>query len=238
MLSRRSNISFSPNGKQAIVFFDFDNTITDSDILDDIIERFSVDQNWIRFEEDWSSGRIGSKECLEGQLKSIRVTKQVLSNYLSTIKLDPSFGKLLTLLKKNETEFVIVSDSFSFIIKEILRHNGIRGIQIYANEIKFRGDRLIPSFPYLSKDCTRCAHCKKKHILEHKDKKTIYVGDGLSDICPAQESDVVFAKGNLLDHLQKIRKPCIEFKNLGDVCKHFEISNRRKLKVKKVLTAV
>ncbi len=238
MFSQRPDMSFSPNGKQAIVFFDFDNTITHFDILDDIIERFSINRDWVRFEDDWSNGRIGSKECLEGQLKSVRVTKQTLSEYLSTIELDPSFGKLLSLFKKNGIEFVIVSDSFSFIIKEILRHNGIRGVKVYANNVKFRGDELIPSFPYASKDCTRCAHCKKKHVLEHKDKKTIYIGDGLSDICPAQESDMVFAKENLLDHLRKTQTPCVAFRNLGDVYRYFGTLDGTKPKVKKVLAAV
>lgn len=238
MLSRRSDMSFSANGKQTIVFFDFDNTITFFDILDDIIERFSINRDWVRFEEDWSNGKIGSKECLEGQLKSVKVTKRTLSEYLLTIELDPFFDKLLNLLKKSGIDFVIVSDSFSFLIKEILRHNGMKGIKIYANEIKFHGDELIPSFPYFSKDCARCAHCKKKHILEHKDKKTIYVGDGLSDVCPAQESDVVFAKGNLLDHLRKTQTPCVAFKNLGDVYRYFETLNETKPKIKKALAAV
>jgi len=237
-LSQQSNMSFSTNGKQSIVFFDFDNTITSFDILDDIIERFSTNKKWTKFEEDWANGKIGSKECLEGQLKSVRVARGALSEYLSTIELDPSFKKLITLFKKKKIQFVIVSDSFSFIIKEILHHNGIRGIKVYANELKFHKNELIPSFPYTSKDCLKCAHCKKKHILENKGKKTIYIGDGLSDVCPAQEADLVFAKESLLNHLRKIQKPCTEFKNLGDVYTYFETLNGTELKVKKILAAV
>ena len=132
-----------------------------------------------------------------------------------------------------------MSDSFSFLIKEILRHNGIKGVKIYANEIKFlKNEELIPSFPYVSQDCPRCAHCKKKHILENRDKKTIYVGDGLSDVCPAQEADLVFAKETLLDHLRKMKRPCIEFESLGDVYAHLETWDGIKPKVKKILAAV
>ena len=222
-----------------IVFCDFDNTITSFDVLDVIIERFSINKNWIEFENAWQAGKIGSKECLEGQLQSVRVTKQALSQYLSTIEVDPCFSKLLISLKEKGIESVIVSDSFNFIIKEILRHNSVEKIRVYANVLRFHKDKLIPSFPYASKDCTKCAHCKKKHILENKDKRTIYVGDGLSDVCPAQEADLVFAKGSLLKHLQKIRKPCREFWNLADVRAYFETSKKiTKPKVKKVLAAV
>ena len=61
------------------VFFDFDNTITTSDILDDILQRFSVDGDWRVLERDWLAGKIGSKACLAGQLQSVRVTREDLA---------------------------------------------------------------------------------------------------------------------------------------------------------------
>lgn len=212
----------SVNGKGAVVFFDFDNTITPFDVLDEIIQRFSIDENWKELERAWEVGKMGSKECLEGQLRSVRVTRSALSRFLSTVPVDPSFSKLLNLLQKKGIESMIVSDSFSFIIQEILRHNGIRKREVYANRIRFNKDRLIPSFPYWNGGCARCAHCKKKHVLENSDKTTIYIGDGLSDVCPAECSNLVFAKGNLLDYLSRRKKPCLDFKDLGDVCEFFE----------------
>ena len=35
------------------VYFDFDNTITKFDVLDAIIEQFSIDREWVAYEEDW-----------------------------------------------------------------------------------------------------------------------------------------------------------------------------------------
>ena len=205
------------NKKEPIVFFDFDNTITAFDVLDRIIERFSVNNDWMAFEEAWKAGKIGSKECLEGQLKSAHVTRPVLSQYLSTVEIDPFFPKILHLLKKKGIKSMIVSDSFSFFITEILRHNRIHGQKVYANKISFNRDKLIPSFPFASEDCSRCAHCKKIHIFERAEKMTIYVGDGLSDICPAEHADLVFAKEALLKYFRASRRPCIEFKDLEDV---------------------
>ena len=40
------------------VFFDFDHTITISDILDDIIRRFSINKNWMDLEKSWLEGQI------------------------------------------------------------------------------------------------------------------------------------------------------------------------------------
>ncbi len=225
----------SKRKRRSIVFFDFDNTITSFDVLDDIIERFSINQDWIVFEKAWTEGKIGSKECLQNQLKSVRVSKKVLAAYLSGIKVDPYFVKLISLFKEKRLEYVIVSDSFSWVIKEILRHHGIVNIRVFSNRVKFQGDRLIPFFPYESAECRKCAHCKKRHVLQSKAKRTFYIGDGLSDICPAQEADVVFAKGQLLKHFQEMRQPCLDFKNLGDIYNYFQTAVFGESRAKKAL---
>ncbi len=79
LLNRRSVLS------NCQVFFDFDNTITDFDVLDGIIEQFSVNRDWVAYEEAWKKGKIGSRQCLEGQLRSIRVERAQLHDYLKTV---------------------------------------------------------------------------------------------------------------------------------------------------------
>jgi 2,3-diketo-5-methylthio-1-phosphopentane phosphatase len=201
------------------VFFDFDNTITPFDVIDDIVERFSKDDSWRRFEEDWKLGKIGSKECLQGQLKGVRVNKENFIHYLSTIKIDTYFPKILELLKEEGASVAIVSDSFSFIINYILKNNGIEGMKIYSNDVVFDKDRLVLKFPHLNGKCPKCANCKKSHLLNYsiKQKMSIYIGDGLSDVCPAKEADMIFAKGSLKQHLTKQRVQCIPFDDLGVV---------------------
>ena len=81
------------------VYFDFDNTITRFDVLDAVIEQFSIDREWVAYEEAWRAGDIGSKECLEGQLRSIRCTRESLAEYLATVTLDAHFKRLFALLQ-------------------------------------------------------------------------------------------------------------------------------------------
>lgn len=213
MYKRRNALS------DCAVFFDFDNTLTSSDVLDDIVESFAVDKKWVDFENAWKKGEIGSKECLSLQLKSVRIEKKGLEDYLSRIKIDPYFKKIITLLKKRRVMPVIVSDSFSFFLEYILKNNGIKGLKIYSNKIRFSKDRLIPSFPHTHRSCTICGNCKKKHLSKNgaKDKVIIYIGDGLSDLCPAKGADIVFAKGNLKRYLTKEGKSFFSFNSLKDV---------------------
>lgn len=206
-----------------MVFFDFDNTLTLFDVLDDVIKRFAVDQEWVAFEEAWKAGEIGSHECLKGQLRSVRVTKKKLLRYLSRIKIDPHFRDFFSLLKREGIRPVILSDSFQSIIEVILKNNGIKGLKVYANRLRFNHDRLIPFFPYRNNRCGLCGHCKKKNLLKKsiRDKMIIYIGDGLSDICPAEHADLVFAKWNLLKHFRKKKRLCVAFNTIEDIHNYF-----------------
>lgn len=208
------------NLSNCAVFFDFDNTITTVDVLDEVIRRYSINGNWIQYENLWKDGKIGSKECTEEQMKGIRVDKETLDRYLYTVKLDPSFEKLLALLRRYNINPAILSDSFTYFIHTILKNHNIRNIPVYANTIRWEGQRLIPSFPYRNSKCQRgCAHCKGAHLVKPSmaNKATIYIGDGLSDVCAAMGADIVFAKEKLVEHLQKEKKACLEFIHLKDV---------------------
>lgn len=206
-----------------LVFFDFDNTITPFDVLDDIIEKFSVNKDWVSYEQAWKKGEIGSRVCLQKQMRSVRITRKELLRYLSNIKIDPHFRELFDMLGREGIKPVILSDNFASIVNFILVNNGIKGAKVYANALKFSKNRLIPSFPYINRHCLRCAHCKKKNLLkkEVQDKIIMYIGDGMSDVCPAQYAHIVFAKGNLLEYFRKKRQLCVAFNNLEDIYAYF-----------------
>jgi len=206
------------------VFFDFDNTITTGDVVDDIVLRFSKDDRWRKLESDWEKGKIGSRACLKGQISGVRVAKGVLDKYLSGIKLDPSFKKLFCLLSKHKIKTFVLSDNFEYILGRVLKNHKICGLSVRANKIKFAESRLFPYFPFGDKSCSLCGHCKKKNFLGSIQKKTlsIYIGDGLSDVCAAKYANFVFAKGTLLRYFRKHQLECIPYNNLGDVYKYFK----------------
>ena len=205
------------------VYFDFDNTITDFDVLDEIIRKFSVDESWKDAEAAWESGEIGSRECLERQFSRVRVSEAVLNEYLRTIRIDPAFGPIVELLGGAGIKPVILSDSFTSFINAILENNGVPDIEVFANEIRIEGTEPVLGFPYHQSICSTAGNCKTSHLLKrHRAPGTrkVYVGDGRSDICPAQFCEVLFAKGTLFEHYSTIRKDCIRFENLGTVHAH------------------
>ncbi|MCX5695463.1 MAG: MtnX-like HAD-IB family phosphatase [Candidatus Omnitrophica bacterium] len=207
------------NPEKCIVFFDFDNTIATCDVFDNMLPRFSQDDLWVKLEKDWQKGRIGSHACLAGQINGISISKQALDKYLSGIKLDPYFKKIVKLLAVHKITVAVLSDNFDYILKRILGFNSIKNLKVYSNKLKFVKDKLIPFFPFRSKKCQVCAHCKTKNLLANvsQDSIIIYVGDGRSDICPSQYADLVFAKDALLKYFQDKKLTCFAYKSLKDV---------------------
>ena len=209
--------------KKYTAFFDFDNTITPFDVLDDILERFSKNSEWVDLEEKWEDGLIGSRECLEGQIKGIRIDKRTLDNYLSGIKVDDYFKKIKALFAARGIELVILSDNFDYILNRILTKNGLDNLKIYSNKLKFTKEGLRPVFPFVNKDCLKCAHCKKSSLTSNinNGELKVYVGDGLSDVCSSKCADLVFAKEALLEHYRDNKLSCIPYKSLKDVYEYF-----------------
>lgn len=201
------------------LFLDFDNTITLFDTLDDIIARYSEGEAWKELERRWVSGEIGSRECLDGQIRGLRITRRELLSYVRTVRLDPGFRKILRLCDERKIEKFILSDNFEFILKGVLKAKGITGLQVYCNALSIKDDRVTPHFPFLNAACHKCAHCKKGNLIARAGAHavTVYVGDGLSDICPAEEADIVFAKGSLARHFMKKKLEFIPFTKLDDV---------------------
>ncbi|MCX5678647.1 MAG: MtnX-like HAD-IB family phosphatase [Candidatus Omnitrophica bacterium] len=210
--------------KNCVVFFDFDNTITEIDVLDDMLERFSRDDKWMQLEEEWRLGKIGSRECLDGQMRGIRLARERLDKYLTTIKIDPFFKKILKLCGSKKIKTVILSDNFEYILKGILKNNDIEGLDVYCNSLKMLEDVMIPSFPHSDKKCGGCAHCKSKNMLANVKAgfTSIYIGDGLSDLCPSRKAKLVFAKSSLKEHLKAEKVPHVPFDDMKDVYEYLK----------------
>ncbi len=199
------------------LFFDFDNTITVGDVLDEVIARYSATDEWRDWETEWQAGRMSTMECLRRQVDNVRVSRNDLLFFVSGALIDPEFTNIVRWAASNGIELAIVSDSFSMLIREILHRRGLPELPVYANELAFSNDRPEARFPFRDPDCARCAHCKAQHLRRSVGRTRIYVGDGLSDVCPALIADVVFAKDSLARELKQRGVPFRPFRALGDV---------------------
>ncbi len=206
-----------------VLFFDFDNTLMEGDILDELIEKYSPNEAWRDWENAWAEGHLPARDCLRLQVENMRVSRQTLFEHLSRVRIDPVFAEIVEWAKPRRVGVNIVSDSFLPLILHILDSNGIGGIPVFANALRFSAnDRLVPSFPYYDPAFDRSANAKARHLAPYRGSRVIFAGDGHSDLDAALAADVVFAKSTLAKELDTLGVAFYPFDTLEPVLAFLE----------------
>ncbi len=211
--------------KKLIIFSDFDGTFTAKDIGNRIFTHFSNGRN-IPLVDDWKKGLITSRECLLKEAELVSVSPTEFYSFLEGFELSPGAIELYALAQKKNVPFIILSDGLDLYIEHILRKYNLP-IPSFSNRGYLENGGLRFEFPYDNNGCERCGSCKgeriKEFILKHNIERTqsqiLYVGDGLSDICALPESDIIFARGDLLNYCHINGFSAIEYQNFFDILK-------------------
>lgn len=207
--------------KQFKIFVDFDGTITLKDVGEHLFLNFGDET-----EVNNILQRIKSSEInfIQGWKELFNVIKNVpfdkIENFVSIIEIDETFHNLVSFSKQNNFDIYVLSDGFEFYLKQILKKENLDEIKFYCNKtIINENGYLTPVFPYRDEECTKCANCKRNHIIENSsdDDFTVYIGNGISDQCPAQYCDFIFAKDSLLKFCEKERISFFPYHNFDDV---------------------
>lgn len=181
---------------------DFDGTITRTDVIDSILQRFA-DPSWEAIENEWLQGDIGSRECLSRQLSLVKATPSELLTFFDTIDIDPDFPDFVDHVIGLGASLEVVSDGIEQGIARILARNYVSLLPILANRLRQLGhDSWRIDFPYSSDACRAASgNCKCKSTP--KSKRVLVIGDGQSDMCVASTADFVFAKDRLAEHCER-----------------------------------
>ncbi|HVY54250.1 MAG TPA: MtnX-like HAD-IB family phosphatase [Thermodesulfobacteriota bacterium] len=208
-------------GRGEVIFCDFDGTVTLEDVVDKLLELYA-DPRWKHIETLWRQGRIGSEECLGLQLKCIGpIEERELFRFAFGIGIDPGFKDFIRTAKRSGTGIYIVSDGFDMFIKYILLKSGISAVPVFANGLRVRHSRPVPSFPFRSDECRmRSGMCKCSIIAGLRGSNAVtYIGDGESDVCAVSRADTVFAKGRLSSYCLQKGIPFTGFSCFADIKK-------------------
>jgi 2-hydroxy-3-keto-5-methylthiopentenyl-1-phosphate phosphatase len=209
-----------------VVFLDFDGTISSVDVVDAILDQYA-DEAWLRIEQEWKAGRIGSRACLAGQLALVRASQPEIDALLSSIQIDRGFLPLLDACAAAGVRSHIVSDGFDYCIGRILRQvppsyeTLLSGVSVHASHLELEPpDRWRTAFRHMAHECVHgCATCKPAvmEALNAAGAPSIFVGDGLSDRYAAAVADVVFAKDKLAAHCAEQGIAFHRYDTLADV---------------------
>ena len=210
---------FSP-----VVFCDFDGTITQLDVTDQILAQLAH-PSWREIEREWMLGLIGSRECLERQIALVDASAEELHTVIDAVAIDAEFTAFCKFARKKRLPLYILSDGFDYVVRRVLKGAGVdrhfrSGSNLFASALRVEGRRLAPSFPHSPQPCAHgCATCKAALIrrLREGRQPVIFVGDGMSDRFAVEVADVVFAKRHLLAHCRESGIACHPFETFKDV---------------------
>ena len=183
----------------AKVLLDFDGTVTVKDTVDAILECFAAPA-WREIEEEWKRGEIGSRECLAKQTALIRASPEEIDALIDGIEIDPGFDEFVAACKRLNIGVTIVSDGYRRSIERVLQRAG-HALPSRSGVLTYEGRRRWKlESPVSRADCSSDSNTCKCMVANEAGVPKILVGDGRSDFCVANEADLVFAKGALLDH--------------------------------------
>ncbi|CAI8949165.1 MtnX-like HAD-IB family phosphatase [Pseudomonas sp. IT-P176] len=181
---------------------DFDGTITRTDVIDSILQRFA-DPGWKAIENAWVAGDIGSRECLSRQLSLVKATPNELLDLFDTIEIDPDFPDFVDHVIGLGASFEVVSDGIEQAIARILARHYASLLPILANRLRqIDCSQWRIDFPHASDACRAAAgNCKCRSTATAR--RVLVIGDGQSDMCVAATADFVFAKDRLAEHCKR-----------------------------------
>ncbi|QWF17531.1 MtnX-like HAD-IB family phosphatase [Lysobacter capsici] len=190
------------------ILCDFDGTIALDDVTDTLLERFAR-PGWELIEAAWKAGRIGSRECMSGQIALIDADRDEVDAVLDGLRIDPGFHDFVRASQRAGIGMSVVSDGLDYAIHRILGRHGLDGLPVIANRLLQTAPREWRiEFPHAGTQCRsgtcKCS-CARRETAARK--RVLLIGDGQSDFCVATEADFVFAKGKLIEHCRQNHIP-------------------------------
>lgn len=192
------------------ILCDFDGTIALDDTTDTLLERFGR-PGWEKLEDDWRAGRIGSHDCMAGQVALLDMSRPELDCHLGERAIDPAFAAFVKVVHGQGLHLEVLSDGLDYAIRTILARDGLDWLPVTSNRLEPAGERSWRlAFPNASTTCrvaSGTCKCARAQISQGARKRVLLIGDGASDFCVAEAADFVFAKGKLIAHCAENKIP-------------------------------
>jgi 2,3-diketo-5-methylthio-1-phosphopentane phosphatase len=217
------------------VFCDFDGTIANKDLGDELFKElgeFEPHHTYL-MNHDINIRQYWKIVC--STLK-FGTTSEIIAEWSEKFDIDPYFKLFAEYCKISNIHLSIVSDGFAQYINPVMNKLDLDYLPVYCNDMIF-SDVITPVFSGASESCScLCASCKRNVVINNvpEDGIIVFIGDGYSDFCAAEHSDIIFAKKSLAAYCNTNKIPHYPFKNFFDVKRIFEnqilIQNKLKLR--------
>ena len=207
-----------PNKGPAVIC-DFDDTTVLENVAELLLREFGG-EGWQEYQRQNIRHRMTLKEYQERAFQTVKVGRETMKDFVKErATLRPHFKALFEHCRKNNIPLAIATMGLDFYVEALLEREGMESVECYAADTEFTDEGIRYEYPYASKDCWQPGNCKCA-VLERYRKKghsvILFAGDGKTDICPADRSDLVFARRYLEEHREEKGLP---YEKLNDFSK-------------------
>lgn len=201
------------------IVVDFDGTVTEQDLLDAIAQRFGDPDVYREVDEALDRNGITLHEVLRREFAPVTAPMdEVVGWVLENTSVRPGFRELVERARERGWRFVVVSSGFRTLIEPVLEREGVGEVDLVSNE----ADADPSGWRLRFFDETRCLTCgepcKRSTVRSlAPGGEVVYVGDGYSDRCAAEDADRVFARRGLEAYLRGRGVAFTHFDDFHDV---------------------
>ena len=199
-------------GKGPAVVCDFDDTTVLENVAEMLLKEFGG-EGWKEYQRLNVRHKMTLKEYQERAFQTVKVGREAMKDHVKeNATLRPHFKALYEYCVENGIPLAIATMGLDFYVEALLEREGMESVECYAADTEFTEEGIRYEYPYASEECWQPGTCKCA-VLERYRKMghsvILFAGDGKTDICPADRSDVVFARRYLEEHREEKGLPFV-----------------------------
>jgi 2-hydroxy-3-keto-5-methylthiopentenyl-1-phosphate phosphatase len=180
------------------IVIDFDGTITQDDLLDEIARLFGDPAVYQEVEDGLDAGTMPLREVITREFEPVTAPlEEVAAWVLDRVRIRPGFADFVRAAQAGGWGVHVVSSGFEELIAPVLEREGV-DVELHANRVDARPEGWIVDWRYPD-GCGECQESCKRSLLP--SGYVVYIGDGYSDRCAALASDRVYATRGLARYL-------------------------------------
>ncbi len=208
--------------KRLAVLLDFDGTLTQKDLGEQLLEAFS-DSQWRGEAAEWRAGRVSFKVMNEREFAYLPADKrQEMERYAAEhARLRDGALELVGYCEEKDIPVEIVSGGLDFYIRAVLTKFGLAHLPVLClKQADFtQGNGVVVSYSDGVVVCETTGACKCSRLWSYQERgyRVLFVGDGSSDRCIAAKADILYARGSLAEFCRDQGVPFTEYKSLNEV---------------------
>ncbi len=195
------------SGPRLLALLDYDGTMTTRECNEVALQPFAGDE-WWGLEEEAYKDRMSHAEVFDRQIALIEAARpEIVRRLLDVAEPMPGLHDFFIRLRARDGEAAIISAGIREAIEAFWARLELPPVELFASELVGEGPEGGPpyhlEFSTALGDCPRCGprSCKAAILrrLRRPGDVVLVFGDGPSDLCPAREADLVFARGHLAE---------------------------------------